>query len=104
VVRDAVTDARASEPERNIELQDGVGVIVLGDTARLQQLVANLLANARIHTPPSAAVRVAIRSEDSEVVLDVADDGPGMTPEQASRAFERFYRADPSRARRRGGT
>ena len=104
IVRDAVADARASEPDRDIELQDGAGIIVLGDAARLHQLVANLLANARVHTPPSAAVRVAIRSEDSAVVLDVADDGPGMTPEQASRVFERFYRADPSRARRRGGT
>jgi two-component system OmpR family sensor kinase len=104
IVQDAVTDARASEPDRTIELRDGADVIVLGDTARLQQLVANLLANARVHTPPSAAVRVEIRSEGAEVVLVVADDGPGMTPEQASRVFERFYRADASRARRRGGT
>jgi two-component system OmpR family sensor kinase len=103
IVRDAVTDARATDPERGIELQDGAAVIVLGDAARLQQLVGNLLANTRVHTPPSAAVRVEIRSEDADVVLVVADDGPGMTAEQASRAFERFYRADPSRARRRGG-
>jgi len=103
IVQDAVTDARASEPERAIELHDGIHLTVLGEAARLHQLVANLLANVRAHTSSSTPVRVEVRPDGTDVLVVVADEGPGMTTEQASRVFERFYRADPSRARRRGG-
>ncbi|MGI8810362.1 MAG: sensor histidine kinase [Acidimicrobiales bacterium] len=104
VAADAVDDARAVEPERTIAL-DGPGpAVVLGDELRLRQVAANLLANARQHTPATAAVRVGVRQENGSVVLEVADEGPGLFPEEAAKVFERFYRADPSRARSHGGT
>jgi two-component system, OmpR family, sensor kinase len=105
VAADAVADARAVEPERSITLESGeVDATVVGDELRLRQVAANLLANARQHTPPTAAVRVAVRRDDGSVVLEVADDGPGLAPEEAAKVFERFYRADPSRNRNQGGT
>jgi two-component system OmpR family sensor kinase len=104
IVGDAVTDARASEPDRHVDFAQNGTVTVQGDAIRLHQVVANLLANVRTHTPPTAAVRVALETDGDEAVLTVADDGPGMSAAQAGRVFERFYRADPSRDRRRGGT
>ena len=105
VAADAVADARAVEPERSITLEtSGAGAVVLGDELRLRQVAANLLANARQHTPPTAAVRVSVRRENGSVVLEVADDGPGLLPEEATKVFERFSRADPSRKRNQGGT
>ena len=105
VAADAVADARAVEPDRSITLEaPDAGTIVLGDELRLRQVAANLLANARQHTPPTAAVRVAVRREEGSAVLEVADDGPGLFPEEATKVFERFYRADPSRNRNQGGT
>jgi len=106
VAADAVADARAVEPERSIALDSGDagGAMVSGDELRLRQVAANLLANARQHTPPDAAVRVGVRRELGSVVLEVADDGPGLFPEEAAKVFERFYRADPSRNRNLGGS
>ena len=104
VAADAVQDARAVEPERPIELHGPDVAVVLGDELRLRQVAANLLANARQHTPPSTPVRVDVRQENGSVVLEVADDGPGLFPEEAAKVFERFYRADPSRNRNQGGT
>jgi two-component system OmpR family sensor kinase len=60
--------------------------------------------NAIVHTPPEAAITVAARRRDGRGVVEVRDEGPGMPPEQVARAFERFYRADPGRARDRGGS
>ena len=104
VAADAVHDARAVEPARPIELDGSDTAMVLGDELRLRQVAANLLANARQHTPPTAAVRVGVRRENGSAVLEVADEGPGMYPEEAAKVFERFYRADPSRTRNQGGT
>jgi two-component system OmpR family sensor kinase len=105
VAADAVADALAVEPARPITLHTaGAGTVVLGDELRLRQVAANLLANARQHTPPTAAVRVGVRGDNGSVVLEVADDGPGLFPEEAAKVFERFYRADPSRNRNQGGT
>jgi two-component system OmpR family sensor kinase len=103
VAADAVADARAVHPERQVDL-DADHVVVTGDDARLHQLVANLLANALIHTPSGTDVQVRVGTEGDDAVLCVADDGPGLSPEQAARVFERFYRADPSRSRANGGT
>lgn len=79
--------------------------VVLGDEARLRQVVTNLLANARTHTPPGTPITVAVgRADDGRhAVLEVRDAGPGMTAEQAERVFERFYRADTARSREQGG-
>jgi two-component system, OmpR family, sensor kinase len=104
VAVDAVHDARAVEPARPIELDGSDTAVVLGDELRLRQVAANLLANARQHTPPTAAVRVGVRRENGSAVLEVADEGPGLFPEEAAKVFERFYRADPSRHRSQGGT
>ena len=104
VAADAVDDARAVEPDRLISLDLPGTAVVLGDELRLRQVAANLLANARQHTPTTAAVRVGVRQDNGSVVLEVADEGPGLFPEKAERVFERFYRADPSRNRNLGGT
>ena len=70
---------------------------------RLRQVVDNLLGNARSHTPPGTAVHVRVARNGGDALIEVADDGPGMSAEQAERVFERFYRADPSRSRHSGG-
>jgi two-component system, OmpR family, sensor kinase len=101
---DAASDARAVAPERAVRAVTDEGTVVVGDEHRLRQVLANLVRNALVHTPPAATITVAARRNGDRAVVEVADDGPGMTAEQASRAFERFYRADAGRSRDRGGT
>jgi two-component system OmpR family sensor kinase len=108
---DAVQDARIVAPDRTIELTvaPGAAFLVEGDEPRLRQVIGNLVTNARTHTPPEASITVSIASGTLEsgapaVVLDVIDDGHGMTAEQAQHIFERFYRADAARNRASGGT
>jgi signal transduction histidine kinase len=109
---DAVQDARMIAPRRDIELTAGRGAafLVLGDEARLRQVITNLMSNALSHTPDGTPVDVRLHTEGPNghlpvpsVTLEVADHGPGLPPEQAERVFERFYRADRARARRTGG-
>ncbi|MGV0852188.1 sensor histidine kinase [Mycolicibacterium phlei] len=104
---DAVHDARSIAPGRVIRLEvfDGPGIPeVLGDEARLRQVLGNLMSNALQHTPETAGVTVRVGTADDRAVLEVCDEGPGMTAEDAERVFERFYRADSSRTRASGGT
>jgi two-component system, OmpR family, sensor kinase len=101
---DAAGDTRAVAPERSVRATTQEGVVVEGDEHRLRQVIANLVRNALVHTPATATITVAARREGERAVVEVADDGPGMTSDQARRAFERFYRADPGRARDRGGS
>lgn len=104
---DAVHDGQAIDPGRTItmEVLDGPGTPeVLGDEARIRQVLSNLVANALQHTPESADVTVRVGTDGDDAVLEVADRGPGMNQEDASRVFERFYRTDSSRARASGGT
>ncbi len=103
VVVDAVAAARAVSSEWPITLRIADVVVVDGDASRLRQVVDNLLANVRTHTPPGTSTLVEVGVQDGWAALTVADDGPGMTAEQASRVFERFFRADPSRSRQSGG-
>jgi two-component system, OmpR family, sensor kinase len=101
---DAVHDFGAVHQDRELTLSaDREPVVVHADEARIRQVIANLLGNAMRHTPDGTPVRVAVLTDDGQAHLSVADEGPGMTHEQAERAFERFYRADPSRARASGG-
>jgi two-component system OmpR family sensor kinase len=102
VVREAVDAARVVEPARPIELSVEPATVT-GDEARLRQVFDNLLANARTHTPAEMPVSVELRRVDGRAELTVADRGPGLTQDQAARVFERFYRADSSRARASGG-
>lgn len=104
ITHDLVGDARVVDPGRPLEFVAPEPVVIDGDEQRLKQVVANLLSNARTHTPPGTAVTVAVRREGEEAVIEVADRGPGMTAEHAARVFERFFRADPSRARASGGS
>ncbi len=101
---DAVDDARAVEPERPITLETPSSLVVPGDEPRLRQVLGNLLANARQHTPAGTPVHVRVAAAGQAATIEVADQGPGLEPEKAARVFERFYRADPSRARAHGGT
>ncbi|MGH9101667.1 MAG: sensor histidine kinase [Acidimicrobiales bacterium] len=97
LVTDAVSDFRAVDPGRPVSLDAPAPILVEGDEVRLRQVVGNLLTNARVHTPPGTTVRAGVSVEGETALLEVADDGPGLAPEQAERVFERFYRADTSR-------
>jgi two-component system OmpR family sensor kinase len=100
---EAIETATAVGPDWPVRLHADHPVEVVGDAARLRQVVDNLLANVRAHTPPGTTALVRVAADADDAVLEVADNGPGLTDEQASRVFERFYRADPSRSRQRGG-
>jgi two-component system OmpR family sensor kinase len=104
---DAVHDGQAIDPKRTIimEVFDGPGTPeVLGDEPRIRQVLSNLVTNALQHTPSTANVTVRVGTEGDDAVLEVVDQGPGMSQQDASRVFERFYRTDASRARASGGT
>ena len=131
IAADAVNDARVVAPDRNISLTVGSGaaLLVVGDEARLRQVITNLMSNALNHTPDETPIEVRLRSgtldewrraaevagrtalaavgRDAQpvpaVVLEVADHGPGLTPYQLEHVFERFYRADQARTRKAGG-
>ncbi|HKH05136.1 MAG TPA: HAMP domain-containing sensor histidine kinase, partial [Acidimicrobiales bacterium] len=83
---------------------DEPGVVVTGDEARLRQVVTNLLDNALHHTPDDSPVTVRVGGDAENARLEVVDRGPGLTPEQADRVFQRFYRTDTARTRAQGGT
>ena len=76
---------------------------VIGDATSLRQVIDNLLGNVRSHTPEGTTTRVSVEPDGAGAVVVVADDGPGMAPEQVAHVFERFYRSDPSRSRLHGG-
>jgi two-component system OmpR family sensor kinase len=100
---EAVQRARIVAPGRPVTLEAAEPVIVDGDEGRLTQVIDNLIGNAIQHTPPGSPVTVAVAVSAGHAELTVADHGPGMTAEQASRVFERFYRTDGARTRARGG-
>jgi two-component system OmpR family sensor kinase len=102
---DAVDDARAVAPDRDIELR-GAGngaIIVDGDPGQLRQVLANLMRNALVHTPAGTPVEVAVRARDGEALLEVRDHGPGLPTSDPRELFDRFWRADPGRGRGRAG-
>ena len=104
ITAEAVQQARIVAPGRPITLEAAEPVIVDADAGRLRQIIDNVIGNATQHTPPGSPVTVTVTSEQGSGRLTVADRGPGMTPEQASRVFERFYRTDDARSRSSGGT
>ena len=102
IAGEAVDAARVVDADRPIEASLEPAVVV-GDRDRLRQVVDNLLANVRAHTPPGTEVEVGVHSIEGQAVLRVSDTGPGFTEEEASQVFQRFYRVDSSRARASGG-
>ena len=104
IVGDAVADERALEPGRPVVGAIDDGVTVGGDEDRLRQVIGNLIANVRVHTPPASPLEVFLRRDPADAELRVVDHGPGIDPEHGSRVFDRFYRADPGRSRERGGS
>jgi two-component system OmpR family sensor kinase len=105
VVVDALTDAQVAGPEHrwSLSLPDEP-VVVRGDDQRLHQVVANLLANARTHTPPGTPVTAGVRVVDDTAEVEVVDEGPGISPDVLPTVFERFVRGESSRSRAHGST
>lgn len=103
---DAVSDAHIAGRDRQWELNlPDEPVVVVGDGARLHQVLANLLSNARVHTPPGTTVTTSLRGDrDGHVQITVADNGPGIPQDQQSDVFGRFVRGDSSRSRKAGST
>jgi two-component system OmpR family sensor kinase len=92
VVEDAVISARAAGPEHPVTVNSSESeIFTLGDEVRIHQVVANLLANARAHTPAGTPITVSVKSTDAGVEISVADKGPGLSAEDQKRIFERFY-------------
>ncbi|TAJ50341.1 MAG: HAMP domain-containing histidine kinase [Herbiconiux sp.] len=105
VVVDAVSDAHVAGPDHDWDLDlPEEPVTVSGDAHRLLQVVANLLANARVHTPAGTTVLVSVAAEGDEAVIRITDDGPGIDAELVPTLFERFVRGDSSRSRHAGST
>jgi two-component system, OmpR family, sensor kinase len=100
IVINAVSDARAAGPDHAWQLTlPHYPVIAYADQHRLQQVMANLLANARTHTPPATRVHTEVSVSGADAVVTVTDNGPGIPPEMSNRVFERFARGDASRMR-----
>nr|QLK00810.1 HAMP domain-containing histidine kinase [Micromonospora carbonacea] len=105
LVVDAVSDAHVAGPEHRWQLDlPGTELVVPGDAARLHQVVANLLTNARVHTPPGTTVTARLAAAPDGAVLGIADDGPGIPADLQGEVFERFARGDSSRSRAHGST
>jgi two-component system OmpR family sensor kinase len=103
LLTEAVASAKAAGPTHPIELSlPSAEVFVLGDSQRIHQVVANLLANARTHTPDGSQIKVSLEQGVAETIISVSDNGPGLSEDDQERIFERFFRADPSRARTSG--
>ena len=103
LVLDAVESARAAGPNHVVNFnKSDEEIYALGDNDRIHQVVANLLANARTHTPAGTKIDVSVTQSEDGVRIRIADNGPGLSDRDQSRIFERFYRADASRVRTDG--
>jgi two-component system, OmpR family, sensor kinase len=105
LARDAAKDAQATAPERPIAVVAPDSAVVSGDPHQLHQVVANLMRNALVHTPPDTAIEVDVRSEPDgqSVTISVRDHGPGLPPGASERLFDRFWRSEGGRERGRAG-
>ena len=102
LIRECVASAQAAGPNHRIQVDAPDDLYVLGDNKRIHQALANLLANARTHTPTGTEIEVLATATDDEITIAVKDSGPGLTEADQTRIFERFFRVDPSRARHAG--
>ena len=100
------SSARAAFPGRTIDVNNEASAIpvVDGDADRLHQVLLNLVSNGIRHGGEEATVTLTLRDDEEHVLIDVSDDGKGISPDDASHIFERFYRADSSRTRDTGGS
>ena len=104
---DAARDAGAVDPgstDHDGPAADGRRASSLGDEDRLRQVIANIVGNALVHTPAGTAIELRVDVGGADARLAVTDHGPGMPPDVAAKVTQRFYRADPARARHRGGS
>ena len=104
LIEDAVDSARSTYPQRRIDAVAPAGVTVLADHDQLLRVLRNLITNAVVHTAADGPIQVSGDLTGDEVVLRVADSGPGLPPDEAQHVFERFWRADKARSRARGGS
>ena len=104
LVNDAARDAAAVDPGRVITADAAAPVVVPCDEDQLRQVIANVVGNAIVHTPPGTPIELRVVADDGSACIAVTDHGPGMSPEVAAKVTQRFYRADPARARNRGGS
>jgi len=103
IVSDAVASARAAGQNHTVNFDEqSEEIYALGDKDRIHQVVANLLANARTHTPAGTVIDVTVKQDADGVRIRIADNGPGLSKADQERIFERFYRADASRVRTDG--
>jgi two-component system OmpR family sensor kinase len=103
LARDAVEDARATAPEREIELRSRDAAVVVGDSHRLRQVLANLLRNALVHTPAGTPIEVSVAQDRHSVTVAVRDHGAGLPDASPERLFDRFWRAEGGRERGKAG-
>jgi two-component system, OmpR family, sensor kinase len=103
LARDAVEDARATAPDRPLELDAPDAAVISGDSHRLRQVLANLLRNALVHTPPGTPIEVTVAEDEQTVTVSVRDHGPGLPDTPPERLFDRFWRAEGGRERGRAG-
>jgi len=99
LLQEAVTSAQVAGPEHTITTNITSGITTKGDADKIYQVVTNLLANARAHTPAGTAISVTVAKDGADSLVTIADNGPGLTAEDQARIFERFYRVDASRQR-----
>lgn len=104
VVNDEADAVRALQPQRPVHVHVPTAAPVVADDRRIRQLVAGLVHNVVVHTPADTALTLTVATSPTAVTLEVTDDGPGMDPDTAAHAFDRFRRGDPSRSRHTGGT
>ena len=104
ILCDTLADTRVTAPDHVVVDSIESDLVVVGDEDRLRQIITNVVGNAAIHTPAGTTVTVTAGHHESQVVIDVADDGPGVDTDHLERLTERFFRADPSRSRRHGGS
>jgi two-component system OmpR family sensor kinase len=104
VLAEMVADHAMLHSDWPISFGSSGGSDLVGDELRIRQAVANLLANARAHTPPGTSVAVTLATEGDDRTVAVSDNGPGIAADDLPHLFERFYRVDASRARRSGGS
>ena len=104
LVAEAIDTALAVTSAWSFHLDADEAVEVIGDRVALRQIIDNLLSNVRAHTPPGTTATVRVTSDLGDAIIEVSDEGPGLDEKSAVAVFERFFRADTSRARATGGS